>query len=74
MSDNEFNVVEFYDDDYHTTIDRWMDAKSAVELAARLVKLEQKHVNRIIITDGGDNTVFQWEQGKGVTFPEQREP
>jgi hypothetical protein len=24
---------------------------------------------RVIITDGGDNIVFQWKAGEGVTYP-----
>ena len=32
---------------------------------------EARHgqVVRIIITDGGDHTVFEWKYGKGVTWP-----
>jgi hypothetical protein len=27
---------------------------------------------KIIITDGGDHTVFEWQRGKGITFPEEQ--
>jgi hypothetical protein len=84
MNDNEFNVVEFYDDGYHTCVERAVNAEYAVKMAALIVHAielrdadiniggdHRPHINKIIITDGGDDTVFQWEHGKGVTFPEQ---
>ena len=26
-------------------------------------------IRRVIITDGGDNTCFEWKNGEGVTYP-----
>ena len=76
MSDDrpEFSVVAFYDDGLHQYIKRWMDAEEAVKMAAGLVEMvldvkQTGGVNRIIITDGGDHTVFEWTRDKGVTFP-----
>lgn len=71
MSQGEFNVVEFYDDGYHAYVERWLDAESAVRLARRCtekVAARQGWISKVIITDGGDDTVFVWEHGKGVTF------
>jgi hypothetical protein len=28
---------------------------------------------RVIITDGGDYTTFEWQHGKGVVFPTEAE-
>ena len=53
-------------------VERWLDAKSAVNLAKRCTDaatVVSGFVVKVIITDGGDNTVFQWEHDKGVTFP-----
>jgi hypothetical protein len=72
MSDSEFSVVEFYSDGYHAYVERRLDAKNAVNLAKRCTDaamVASGFVVKVIITDGGDNTVFQWEHGKGVTFP-----
>ena len=72
MSDSEFSVVEFYSDGYHAYVERRLDAKNAVNLAKRCTDaamVASGFVVKVIITDGGDNTVFQWELGKGVTFP-----
>jgi hypothetical protein len=69
---NEFSVVEFYDDDTHAYVERGLDARDAVALAwvsTRIADLEDSNIVRVIITDGGDYTTFQWERGKGVTFP-----
>jgi hypothetical protein len=72
MSEGEFSVVEFYDDDYYAYVERWLDGESAVRLAKRRSDMATAKVAKIIITDGGDYTVFQWERGKGVTFPERQ--
>lgn len=68
-NNEEFSVVEFYDDGFHKYVDRWMDAHDAVHLARELIDRSDDHVVRIIITDGGDFTVFEWKQDLGVTFP-----
>jgi hypothetical protein len=74
MSDGKFSVCEFYDDGYHAYVERWLDAESAVNLAKRCTDaaiVADGLVVKVIVTDGGDDTVFQWERGKGVTFPER---
>jgi hypothetical protein len=68
MSEGEFSVVEFYDDGTHAYVERWLDAEHAVKLASKLAQQQRDSVDRIIITDGGDFTVFEWTKGKGVTF------
>jgi hypothetical protein len=43
----------------------------AMRLAVRLtqtVAAKRGFVERVIITDGGDETCFEWQHGKGVTF------
>jgi hypothetical protein len=69
--DGEFSVVEFYDDGFHAYVERWLDAKSAVMLAKRCTDraMVTGHIAKVVITDGGDNTCFEWQYGKGVTFP-----
>ena len=75
LNRDEFSVVEFYVNGTHRYVERWLPAKEAVELAKRCTdaaELAGSLVTRVIITDGGDFTVFQWEQGRGVTFPERK--
>ena len=70
MSDDraEFSVVEFLNDGTHRYVRRWLDAENAVYLAHYCTRRLRDDVERVVITDGGDFTVFQWERGKGVTF------
>jgi hypothetical protein len=65
----EFSVAEFYDNDTHAYVGRWIDAKDAVYLAKHCIRRLHDNVVRIIITDGGDDCVFEWQRGKGITFP-----
>jgi hypothetical protein len=74
MSHGEFSVAEFYDDGTHAYVERWIDGESAAKLAKRCTQKPAVRLGiiiKVIITDGGDDTVFQWERGKGVTYPEQ---
>lgn len=74
MSDDddraEFSVAVFYDDGTHSYVGNWMSAKNAVELAKAVTDRAAMlpSLDKVIITDGGDHTVFMWERGKGVTF------
>ena len=38
-----------------------------------LARDRDKIFDRIIVTDGGDDTVFRWEHGKGITWPTPEE-
>lgn len=71
--EEEFNVVQFFDNDTYEYVRRRVGAREAVETAAhytRSVAAQAGIVNRVIITDDGDHTVFEWRYGAGVTFPE----
>lgn len=78
MSDEaaEFSVCQFFDDGTHEYVRRFVTAEEAVKAARHYtenVAARLGLVPRVIITDGGDCTVFEWVRGKGVTFP-AREP
>ena len=50
----------------------FVDAGTAVHAAKAITDRLAAHegrVQRVIITDGGDCTVFEWRHGAGVTFP-----
>jgi hypothetical protein len=50
----------------------FLEAEAAATLAvecSRRPAAVAGFIRRIIITDGGDDTVFEWRYGEGVTFP-----
>lgn len=72
MSDGEFSVVQFFDDGTYEYVRRYVDGKEAVEAAHHYthnVAARKGFVTRVIITDGGDYTNFEWKFGEGITYP-----
>lgn len=71
-SEGEFSVFQEFDDGTQERVRSFVDAKTAV-LAAKhyttSVGAQVGIVRRVIITDGGDFTAFEWKYGEGVTFP-----
>jgi len=74
----EFSVWVFYADEYHDPVVRFCTARYAVQVAHRLTRTIEKAAQlspdgkwptKVVITDGGDDTVFLWERGRGVVFP-----
>jgi len=68
----EFSVYQFFPDESCERVSSFIDARSAVEQAKRLTETVGARIGttrRVIITDGGDCTVFEWKHGQGVTFP-----
>lgn len=73
MPDGEFSVSQFFAlHDAWEYVARFVDAKTAVETAKEYTDRPAALIGivcRIIITDGGDFTVFEWKFGEGVTYP-----
>jgi hypothetical protein len=72
MNDGEYSVWQFFPDDSYEPVLRRVDARTAVERAKRLTETVGARIGttrRVIITDGGDCTCFEWKFGEGVTFP-----
>jgi hypothetical protein len=74
MNENQFSVWQFFTDEElgYECVRRYVTAKEAVEAARHYttsVAARFGFVNRVIITDGGDLTCFEWKYGEGVTFP-----
>ena len=72
MSDREFSVYQFFRNGNYEAVLRWVDCKTAilqVRALAESVGGVAGTTSRIIITDGGDYTVFEWKFGLGVVFP-----
>jgi hypothetical protein len=72
---SEFSVYWWdAEDGYHAEL-RFVTAKKAMDRAASLAKGPAAMigvVRRIIITDGGDCTVFDWIHGTGVVWPTEK--
>jgi hypothetical protein len=72
----EFSVYQFFRDEMSERVLQFVDPKTAVECAKRLTESVGGRLGttrRVIITDGGDYTVFEWKHGEGVTFPSPEE-
>lgn len=72
----EFSVWLFFKDGHYIAEQRWLKAETAVTLARDVTLRPAAQVGlieRVIITDGGDSTVFEWKYGRGITFPAQNE-
>ena len=72
LTRDEFSVYAFYFDGWYSDVIRFTGIENALKIAKRAS--EQKigllsRAERIIVTDGGDNTVFEWRRDEGITFP-----
>lgn len=71
----EFSVYWFDADECSYPELRGVDAKTSVEFAKGLTERPAALmgiIQRIVITDGGDFTVFEWKNGEGVTYPPRK--
>jgi hypothetical protein len=70
-SHGEYSVVQFFPDGSYEKVREFVGAEEAVvasrhyctSIGARLGT-----TRRVIITDGGDCTVFEWKWAEGITF------
>jgi hypothetical protein len=68
----EFSVAQFFADGSYEYVRRGVNALEAVRAARHYthnVAAKLGIVDRVIITDGGDDTVFEWIKDRGITFP-----
>jgi hypothetical protein len=65
-SHGEYSVCQFFADDSHEYVRRFVGAEEAVQ-AARHYKIGT--TVRVIITDGGDFCNFEWKLGEGIVYP-----
>jgi hypothetical protein len=72
----EYSVALFYRDGSWEYVRRFVMPEQAVQAAkAHCISIGGRTglVQRVIITDGGDDCVFEWKHGQGVTFPTPEE-
>ena len=73
MSDDDerFSVWQFLPDDYNEQVGADLSAEAAVNLAHSYTTRPAAMlgiIRKVIITDSGDNCVFEWRNGEGVVF------
>ena len=68
----EFSVCQFFKSGAYEYVRRSVGPEEAVKTAHHYthnVAAKLGMVERVIITDGGDDCCFEWKRGEGVTFP-----
>ncbi|QOZ25322.1 hypothetical protein [Bradyrhizobium sp. CCBAU 51753] len=68
----EFSVCQFFEDGSYEVVRSFVGPKEAVEAAKHYtssVAAKTGIVRRVIITDGGDFTNFEWRYGEGIVYP-----
>jgi hypothetical protein len=76
VENREFSVYQFFANKSYERVLSFVDGRTAVEQAAQLthgVGGRLGTTRRVIITDGGDYTVFEWRFGEGVVYPPNSE-
>jgi hypothetical protein len=72
VSAAEYSVCQFFEDDSYVYELRRVTLERAVKNAEHLsssVGAKLGMTKRVIITDGGDSIVYEWQYGKGLVFP-----
>lgn len=68
----EFSVCQFFMDETHEYVRRFVGAEEAVKAAIHYstsVGAKMGTTVKVIITDGGDLTNWEWRKGEGIVFP-----
>lgn len=71
MSEGEFSVCQFFEDDSYEYVRRNVGAEEAVRIAhhyCNSIGAKLGTTKRVIITDVDDCCNFEWKFGEGVTF------
>ena len=72
MAEDKFDVHQFFEDDYNEHVLSRASAQEAIKKAhflATSVGARIGTTKRVIITDSGDFTAWEWVHGKGFVFP-----
>lgn len=75
MSEELFNVVQYFGDDTYEYVRRNVPAQEAVEAAHHYthnVSSRMGWTAKVMITDNSDYCCFLWERDKGIVFPKPR--
>lgn len=69
---SKYNVCQFFVDDTHEYVKRSIGAEEAITLAIQLCRSVGGRLGttkRVIITDEGDFTNWEWVFGQGIVYP-----
>jgi hypothetical protein len=72
MTVGEFDVVEFYGDGASSFVECNLAARTALTVAGKRIRKagnRYSNVARVVITDGRDVIVFEWQRRVGIVFP-----
>lgn len=72
QTDGEFSVCQFFADGNYEYVRRFVSDEEAVLTAITYstnVAAKLGTTVRVIITDGGDMTNWEWKRGEGIVFP-----
>jgi hypothetical protein len=68
-----FSVYQFLPNEDYECVRQHVSLEEAMQAAVHYcssVGARMGVTSRVIITDGGDHTVFEWKFNEGITFPE----
>lgn len=70
----EFSLYQFFEDGSYERVYAFVSPQTAMEKASHYINnvaAKAGITRRVIITDGGDCTVFEWKYGEGITWPKK---
>jgi hypothetical protein len=70
--EGEYSVYQFFPDESYERVSEFVSGEKATNVAkicCTSMGARLGITRRVIITDGGDVTVFEWQHGKGITYP-----
>jgi hypothetical protein len=65
-------VYKFFPNGRYVSVRRWVKVEDAAKIASDTIKSQEAgdgRIVKVIITDGGDCTVLEWNFGLGVVWP-----
>ncbi len=72
MSGGQYSTFQFFADGTYECVREFVGAAEAVKAAAHYTTCVGAQIGttvRVIITNGGDDCVFEWIRERGVVFP-----
>lgn len=72
VPNGEFSVCQFFMDGSYEYVRRFVSHEEAGRAALYYTSNPAAKIGitqRVIITDGGDCIAWEWQHGKGITFP-----
>lgn len=74
--ENKYSVCQFFVDGQYEYVRRWVSAEEAVKafkIYTNNVAARIGTTTRVIITDSGDMTNYEWKFGEGIVYPKKED-